>query len=435
MKPKLLLLHGALVLAACNPTVSSTSTAGEPTTSTESGPTTTASGSSTSSATTLPGGTEELPAELRAEIARLIGVTEDLRGHTFTTAPTITVLSSEELAQRVRQQVEEDYEDVDVDEALYKLLGLVEPDFDLRSTISDLYGEQVAGFYDGETGELVVPAREDDFSTLQQVTLVHELTHALTDQALDFHSYFTGLHDAERFDESSAYQALIEGDASMTEILFVQQMSPAEQQEFLTEAFQEVDGTVYAGVPQFIQAGLIFPYEAGFAFVSELFESQGFAAVDEAYSNPPRSTEQILDPRKYLEDQPVAVTVPENPLEGYELAYGSTWGELGFRLMFDQEIGGDDAATEGWGGDDYAIYFNGTEAAMILTYVGDLESDADELSSALGEFIGEAMNVEAPTVDGSGSVFLGEDYSFLSQVGDRVAWVVAGDPGVGVGRH
>ncbi len=363
-------------------------------------------------------------------VARLIGLTEDLRGFDFVTQPKITVVTDEELAERVRLQVLEDYVDAEVDEALYKLLGLVDPLFDLRQTVSDLYGEQVAGFYDGETEDLVVPARDNEFTILQEVTLVHELTHALTDQVLDFHARFTALHDQEEFDAASAFQALIEGDASLTEILFVQQMSPADQARFLDEAFA-IDSSLPASIPEFIQDSLVFPYETGFGFVSELYEAGGFGSVDQAYADPPLSTEQVIDPRNYPDDTPKAVSVPANLLDGYSLEYGSTWGELGFRLMFDQELGGDDDAAEGWGGDDYDIYFNGTDVAMILVYQGDDEDDAEEMAAALEDYVIEAMETGEAVADGGGTVFVGNNYAFISLVDDRVAWVIASDPAAG----
>ncbi len=433
VRARVLAVFYALAITACVTTTSFTSTSSPSTvpassTTTDDGTTITGGGETTS---TMPGGTEELPEALRAEIGRLIGVTEEVRGLEFVSAPTITVVSDAELAERVRSQIEEDYEDVDVDQALYILLGLVEPDFDLRQTVSDLYGEQVAGFYDGETEELVVPAREDEFTIVQQVTLIHELTHSLTDQVLDFHTAFAALHDEDRFDQASAFQALIEGDASLTEIRFVQQLGPTEQQQFLREALEDVETTVFDGVPAFIQDSLLFPYETGFGFVSELFEVGGLDAVDEAYANPPVSTEQVIDPDRYPTEAPLPVGGIPAVLEGYELAYGSTWGELGFRLILDQALGESDRAATGWGGDSYNVFFNGTEAAMVLRYVGDSSEEAGELYDALRDFVATSMRVGDAAPDGDGVTFTGDDYAFLARAGEEVVWVVAGDPTAG----
>jgi hypothetical protein len=399
------------------------------TTATSTSPTTAPASSSSSptTASTLPLGTEGLPEELRVEIGQLIGITEELRGLVFKEPPTIIVVTHAELAERVRAQVEEDYDTVEADQALYRLLGLMPADADLLQTLLDLYGEQVAGYYDGEVGELVVPARDGRFTVLQRATLVHELTHALTDQHFAFHQRFTDLLDADEFDEATAYQSVIEGDATLTEILYVQQLPFEQQQEFAQEAFS-IQSDTFQSVPLFLQNSLIFPYDQGLGFVQGLFTEGGFERVGEAYSDPPTSSEQIIEPFDYGRDDPVTVTVSPLTINGYEISYQSTWGELGFRLMFDQILGGDEDAAVGWGGDHYLLYQNGSEVVFVLVYQGDRAEDAVEMAATLTKYVEEAMAVEG---DGSGQAYTGQDYAFLSQEGDRVVFVAATDPAVG----
>jgi hypothetical protein len=428
VKSRAVVLGVVALVAACTSSVSTT-TAPATTASTS----TTLSESTTSSettASTLPAGTEELPEALREDIARLIPITEELRELSFREAPAIRVLTSEELAAEVIAQVLEDYDDAEADEALYKLLGLVEPEFDLLATLTALYGEQVAGYYDGDNEELVVTAREDDFSPLEEATIVHELTHALTDQVLDFNDRFNALFDNEQFDQASAFQSLIEGDASLTELLYIQQLDPAAQQEFLEEAFA-VDTTVFDQVPQFVQDSLTFPYDTGFGFVEDLYGEGGFAAIDEAYANPPVSTEQIINPDDFGTDHPLDVPLPENQLAGYEIAYGSTWGELGYRLMFDQILGGADSAADGWGGDSYAVYFNGTEVLLVMVYQGDTPEDAAQLANALNDYVSVGMELTEPAADGNGQAYTGDRYAFVSAAGNQVVFVAASDPTAG----
>jgi hypothetical protein len=416
------------LIAACSSSTTTTtaSSIAASTTSTSSESTT----SSEATASTLPAGTEELPEALREEIARLIPITEELRELDFLEAPQIRVLTSDELAAEVVAQLLEDYDDAEADEALYKLLGLVGPDFDLLATLTALYGEQVAGYYDGDAGELVVTAREDDFSPLEEATIVHELTHALTDQVLDFNDRFNALFDNEQFDEASAFQSLIEGDASLTELLYVQRLDPASQQEFLQEAFA-VDTTIFDQVPPFVQDSLTFPYDTGFTFVENLYSEGGFAALDEAYANPPVSTEQIINPGDYGADQPLEVALSENQLEGYEIAYGSTWGELGYRLMFDQILGGAGSAADGWGGDTYDVYFNGTEVVLVMMYQGDTPEDAPQLADALNDYVSVGMDLTEPIADGDGQSYTGERYAFVSASDGQVLFVAASDPTAG----
>jgi hypothetical protein len=430
VRPRLLLAAlVAFVLSACTSSASTT-TAGPTTTSSS---TSTSGESTTSSETTvatLPPGTEELPESLREEISRLIPITEEIRGLEFLSAPQVTVLSTDELETRVVDQLLEDYVDHEVDEALYRLLGLVPADFQLLETILSLYGEAVAGFYDGDTSELVVTAAQDDFSPLEEATLVHELTHALTDEVLDFNDRYNLLFDEQRYDEAAAFQALIEGDASLAELLYVQQLDEAAQQEFLEEAFG-ADMTVFDQVPPFMQDSLTFPYDTGFQFVQHLFSEGGFTAVDEAYASPPLSSEQVIWPDDYPVDAPLEVVLPTNELPGYEINEESSWGEIGFRLMFDQVLGGADAAAEGWGGDSYRVYFDGTDVVLAMVFRGDTAGDAAELAEALSEYVGIGMNLTDPVVEGSSQTYTGDRYAFVAASGGEVVFVAASDPAVG----
>lgn len=420
----------ALVLAgACTPTSSSTS--GTPATSAPPPQTTSSTADTTiATATTLPPGTEALPESLRRQIAELIAVTEEIRGLTFQEPPKVTVVSAEELAERVRAQVKEDLDTVEEDEALYRLLGLFPADADLLTLLLDLYGEQVGGYYDGEIGELVVPVREETFSPLQEATLVHELTHALTDQHFEFQQRLTDLIDADSFDEATALQALIEGDATLAEILYVQDLPTARQQEFLEETFG-TESDVFQSAPLFLQQSLLFPYSEGLGFVQGLFESGGFQRVDQAYGDPPLSSEQIIDPFAYGRDEPREVALPALTLDDYELVYESTWGELGFRLMFDQVLGGDEDASAGWGGDRFGLYSNGAEVVFLLAYEGDRPDDATELAGALAEYIPTGMAAGTGSSAGDGRLYEGDDYAFYSVANDGLVLVAASDPAAG----
>jgi hypothetical protein len=366
---------------------------------------------------------------MRQEIAELIGTTEELRGLEFLRPPTIVVVTPEELEARVRVSIEEDVEDVPADEALLKLLGLLDGEVDLLQLYLDLYGEQVGGFYDGDTGELVVPA-EDSFSSYQKSTLVHELTHALTDQRFGFNDAYERLIEEDRFDEAMGFLSVIEGDASLTELFYIQGLALDEQQALLRELFA-ADSAVFDGAPHYLQNSLIFPYREGLAFVQRAFELGGFDEVNRLYVEPPVSSEQIINPRDYQQDFPVAVEVVEAAVTGYEVVFRSTWGQLGFDLMFDQVLGGVEEAGDGWGGDGYVQWFDGSEAAFVIEFVGDAPDDLDEMRDALLRYVPAAMAVEGGEEADGGVVFEGDDFAFVRVAGDSLFFVAAGDATVG----
>ena len=373
---------------------------------------------------------EELPESLREEISRLVPITEEIRGLQFHSPPDVTVLTPAELEARVVDQLLEDFVDYEVDEALYRLLGLVPADFDLLDAVLPLFGESVRGLYDNETKELVVTATEDAFSPYEEVTIVHEMTHALTDQVLDFGSLLRRLFDEERYDEMAAFQGLLEGDATLAGLMYVQQLDVASQQDYLERLFA-ADTSALDQIPEFMVGSLSFPYDTGLTFVQDLFSEGGFGAVDDAYATPPVSTEQVIWPDDYLVDLPDEVILPDNELSGYEISETSTWGELGFRLMFDQVLGGADSAAEGWGGDSYRIYSDGSNVVLALLFQGDEAGDAAELARALNEYVTVGMNLTDPVVAGDSQSYLGDRYALVSLIGDQVLFVAASDPAVG----
>lgn len=385
----------ALTLAACDGgSGSATSTAATTAATAATSTSTTTVPASTTSTIPAPqptppdlSGLEGLSPQVREQLETLIVAAEQIRELPFLSPPVITVVSGTELEARVRESIEEDVEDFPADEALYKLLGLLDPEADLLTLLLDLYGEQVAGFYDGDTAEIVVPAHEEGLSALQRGTLVHELVHALTDQHFDFDSRFEEMIDEEQFDLATAYQALIEGDATLAEVLWVQELSQADLGEFVNESLG-ADTTALQSMPQFIQDSLIFPYDSGLNFVQDLYRSGGWAAVNEAYTvmpDLPGSTEQVIEPDDFRRDLPMEIDMPQIDLPGYNLERTSVWGEQSFRVMLAQVLGESVAApaADGWGGDAYHQWFDGENAALLIVYRGDTERDLEELENAL----------------------------------------------------
>lgn len=397
MIPRLLALLSAilLVLGACDtgsdPTTTTlgTDTPGPTTTSTIA-PGTTSEPPSTTTTTELDLSHLDLPAEVRSQLEVLVRAAEEVRGLKFLEAPNVMVVPAEVLSARIRDDIEEQSDDIPADEALYKLLGLLDPVVDFETLLLDLYGEQVAGVYDPETREIVVRSREGEMSVVEQSTVVHELVHALTDQHFDFHTDYQAMIDEERLDQATAYQALIEGDATLAQVMWVQGLSQRELGEFVAESL-DTDTTALDNAPEFLVEALLFPYDTGLGFAQALFEDGGWDAVDEAYSllvELPGSSEQVITPSDYRRDLPIAVDIPEISLAGYTLERTSVWGEAGFRIMLQQVLGSDTAlvASDGWGGDAFHQWFDGENAAFLLVFEGDTARDDEELRESLLDF-------------------------------------------------
>ena len=117
-------------------------------------------------------------------------------------------------------------------------------------------------------------------------TLVHELVHALTDQHFSFDTVYRTMFEEDRFDEVGAYQALIEGDATLAELMWLQTLSQRELGQFVAESL-EIDSSSLDAAPLFIRDSLIFPYDTGLTFVQELYGFGQWQAVNDAYADMP----------------------------------------------------------------------------------------------------------------------------------------------------
>ena len=141
-----------------------------------------------------------------------------------------------------------------------------------------------------------------------------------------------------------------------------------------------------ADVPAIVRKNTLFPAIQGKQFVVSLFElGQGWQAVNDAYGNPPVSTEQVLHPEKYfIQEAPLEVTVPDfsglmSP--GWSLTATDTLGEFVLRSYLEEHVSPSEAATAaaGWGGDQYLLLGHPELGRLALAQVVfDSVEDASE---------------------------------------------------------
>jgi hypothetical protein len=240
------------------------------------------------------------------------------------------------------------------------------------------------------------------------MVLAHELDHGLQDQAFDLHRF--GDLPSSEGDAAVARHALVEGDgiALMIEVMVARRHAKVDW------ANPEIATAIEKGMsapgpgndkidkaPLAIREAMLFPYRAGFGFVAALRRRQPWSAVDAAFARPPRSTEQILHPERYLADDPpiaVALEVPR-ALPGFALVHQTVWGELGFGLWLRShgvdERSADEAAA-GWGGDRAIVVARAGErrpaqSVGIARTEWDSEVDAIEAAEAAGKALADAV--------------------------------------------
>ncbi len=274
----------------------------------------------------------------------------------------LEVLTDDELAARVGEAVGADYspEDAAVDQAVLAALGQVDPELDLQATFQGLLEEQVAGFYDPETGELVA-AGSSDLAPADRVIVAHELDHALTDQALGLPE----LDDDDDLDAMLARQGLVEGDATV----LMQQWAAANLglADQLGMAVPQADTQALDDAPYVLQQQLLYPYTAGMAFVCSQYNQGGWAAVDAMYEQLPTTTAQVLWPERYDAGEQ-AVAVPEVDLPGADRLREATWGAAD--LLWLLEAPGDDPSAGLDGADELAADWAGGTLTAWTTNAG-----------------------------------------------------------------
>jgi hypothetical protein len=433
----ILVIAVALVASACDSSSTSISTREVSSSSVVAEVTTTAASLSSLPQDAIPGTNSpsispEIAAEMRNEIGVLILDAEESRGLPFLAVPTITLLDQAAFTERVSTDLRANLaeEDLTTDEALLKLLGMLEPDDDLESMFVELYTEQFAGFYDLESKELVVPVAADGITPLQSTAIVHELVHALTDQHFDVNEELERRIDEGNDDDAFAMLALIEGDATYQQLLFLESMSPEDAADAAIEVLS-FDSVVLDAMPQWMQRNLGFPYEKGLTFVGQIMATAGLKGVDDAYKAPPISTEQILDPNKYLRsEQPETVPPLTVDLPGWVMAEESTFGEWWIQLILTEAVppGAVTQAAAGWGNDTYRFFTRGSDSAIAWSYQGETETDAEDLTDAMIAHVKSVMGATNGQESLGGLLYDGgSPFVFIDRVDDNVIFIAATD--------
>ena len=334
------------------------------------------------STTTQPVGTPPTKDELDAVVADLSAFVAEVRGLEFAEPVPVTLLDDAAFTARVEQDAIEDIAELDETEGVLRALGLLEDGVDLAATLRQFLGAGVVGFYDPETGELVV--RGAVITPYVRLTIAHELTHALDDQHFELDR--PALDDAD--DESGAgFSALVEGNAVRVEDAFRATLSDEERQQAEAEEARLSANLDLSKLPRVVPELIAFPYAFGPTLVEALLEEGGEARVNRAFAEPPTTTEQVLDPASWLAHGEPAIDVAPPPADG-EIFDQGVLGLWGIVLLLEDELGQVDAvqAARGWGGDWYVAWNQGDDVCVRTTFEMDSAEDLEELASGLEDW-------------------------------------------------
>src|ERR1044072_500363 len=275
-------------------------------------------------------------------------------------------------------------------EVLLRAFGLAPKDFAYRTFLVKLLTEQVAGYYDPRAQQFYLA----DWIELdgQKPVMAHELTHALQDQHFNlkrFEKWPKGDSDAEL-----AAHALIEGDATLAMTIYMSK-NPLVALAFIKSlGGQEIASEQFRRAPRALRESLLFPYEEGSAWATQVYKRGGWEMVSQAFAKLPQSSEQILHAEKYFTyEAPQKLTLPE-----FRTILGPTWkridydvnGEWGCYLILDEFLNNrpeSKQASARWGGDRFALYETGKPDEFFIAQITawDTPDDAREFFDAYAQ--------------------------------------------------
>ena len=351
----------------------------------------------------------------------------------------------EEYEVELAERFEENFSDEeDVDGLLfYRALDLIESDVDLKTAYFNLLTSNVVGYYDPETDEmtLILDAEQGDGDELRpwdSLTYAHEFAHALQDQHYDLEAISDQADESDNYDFQLAIDALIEGDASKVTFDYFDKMAqdidPRALEEMALQAEIEISSRPAAeSIPAIIEESFMFPYEAGRKFVNYIVKELGWPGVDRAFQeNPPRSSEHILHPWRYLDgDLPLEVSLPDvSAVIGgdWRLVYDNAAGEFYLRQHLETQLPSP-LVTHGWGGDRLRLFTD--EANDGLLWIWQLTWDSPRDAERFNHRYGVFLNRRYATLDDDGPCWTADEthcFRPISETETRITY--AADPTV-----
>jgi hypothetical protein len=234
-------------------------------------------------------------------------------------------------------------------------------------------------------------------------------------------------------DTDLAAAALLLGDTRLTQEQWVRIYGDKEDASQFGSLLDPADEASLFPAPQFIEDTYDFVLSGGRAFVQDLYLSGGWEAVDDAYTEPPLSTEQILHPERYPKDDPLPLQAPDlgDALgEAWELRQMTVLGEWRTRQALQIYLPSDEAAeaAANWGGDVLMTYHSTLldEDLLLLITRWDTLRQAQDFALAFRKYGEARFGVRRPTAQADTWTWEG-GYSLLERASDQTLWIIGPD--------
>jgi hypothetical protein len=312
-----------------------------------------------------------------------------LRGLQPKAAVPVQMLDQAALQRLYLQRFDQEYlpSERESDQKLLTTIGLLGPNDSVVQILQSVLQEQILGIYNQDDKTMYLLADNGQLGPGERVTFAQEFDHALQDQYFDLATLAPAHSDND--DRSLAIQALTQGDATLIQRLWAQQNLTSNE---LTKLGQNGGSSQLLSAPLYVREQLLFPYSDGFNFIRQIYQTGGYAAVDDVFRDPPQSSAQILHIDKYRNHvAPVPVDLPDLSQgalgDGWRQINTNVFGELDFRLLLTQLTDSTSGVrgASGWSGDRWELLEKDGHQALVSKSVWDSESDAQQFLQTFGQ--------------------------------------------------
>jgi len=344
---------------------------------------------------------QKLDGPYATEVAEAVPMIEKSIGLKFKSPPKIEMRSKAQVREFVLKQFTEpqSVRDLTGQEAAYKRLGIIPDTLQLQPFLANLLEEQIVGYYDPRTKVLYVV--EGAPKEVADITITHELVHALQDQYISMDSIQKVRDDNDRL---SAAQAVLEGQAVYEQISIMLGGSNIAINlpggwDRIRDLIRESQSSmpIFAAAPRVIQETLIFPYLSGAEFYRNYKERKPDTLI---YKAMPASTEQIIHPAAFFVNRDAPTRVNLGALSNATASYDNNLGEFETKLFLFEHLNDQNEAVRGaagWDGDRYAVINTPQGPGIAWLTVWDSPVEAGEFFHIAGQAVEKRFRIKATT--------------------------------------
>lgn len=364
--------------------------------------------------------------ELEAVVARTMARVESVREIEFDRTPSVRVIFQQRQRTETDETTGNETQRTKLN-AQYESLFLINESRDAVESQRVLLGSGVNGYYSPESRNVTMISPNSTVLQIREAILAQELFHAQQDNQFD-------LPEVGTIEERNTRNGYAEGDANYVQRLYEQRCTGM----WSGTCYRPERDTVpdLSGLNDGMARLFRQPYQSGHAFVRERYQQEGWEAVNALYERPPASSEQIIHPERYREDQPTNLTVTDRstdawqPLKSDGERVTASVGEAGLYVSMvypalqtngerdiiprenhliggfgdPVQLGYEHPVTTGWDGDRLLPYVatSGNETGYVYEIAWDSPSDAREFQTAYRKLLAYH---DAESVDGMANTY------------------------------